>query len=722
MLNHYDFINSFNRNIFYQTKSKINIDPENPSQSQIFATNDTYEITQFINFEVSLIDKFIKENKIKTTKITPILPITREIHLNSLSSLLSSYNKYLNNFDDKFLYKKFLKYLKYNNLIISEADKNLGLVILEKSIYNDLAFEHLNNTIYYQNIDCDPLPTLNHKIILSLDFLVKNFHIKRKLFNFFNNIIVSYNKIGSFRILPKLHKNNFSTRPLVNCKNTILEPFSKLISLLLKHIVVKQPSYIKDSQNLIQLTQNLSFNENSILHSADFESLYTNIPVNKALIIISELYMNNPIEEVTTYAFNSFLKLVLENNYFSFNDRIFLQIKGIAMGTSCAPDIANLYLSFFEIKSSMFFQPPFFKRFIDDLFIINNNELNNLDFSNIYPDLNLNIVSGNKINFLDLSITFNFNNSLFFNLYNKTTNTFSYLKPISNHPNHIFKNIPLNLILRAKRICTHYSDFHYHCNKIFINLLNRGYSAKFIKNTIRNVSKLDRNSLIPYKDKSVNSNKFIFPTITLFDKPFNKYYSSILNYWQNLSKKYYKNIVPSFKISFSVLPNLQLLLVNNFKINLCIKSYFKCNNTNCSICKYANLSLYLENKFNLPIQLMSNSTCTSLNCIYIITCKNCKIQYVGETENIYTRFSNHISSINRFLSTGREPTKVASHFNSIRCNINHFSFQIFLTDCINYRLRLEDDLMIILNTKDPNGLNEKNNRKIESLVKYNKLI
>jgi hypothetical protein len=126
LLNHYDFINSFNRNIFYQTKSKINIDPENPSQSQIFATNDTYEITQFINFEVSLIDKFIKENKIKTTKITPILPITREIHLNSLSSLLSSYNKYLNNFDDKFLYKKFLNYLKYNNLIISEADKNLG--------------------------------------------------------------------------------------------------------------------------------------------------------------------------------------------------------------------------------------------------------------------------------------------------------------------------------------------------------------------------------------------------------------------------------------------------------------------------------------------------------------------------------------------------------------------------------------------------------------------
>jgi hypothetical protein len=119
---------------------------------------------------------------------------------------------------------------------------------------------------------------------------------------------------------------------------------------------------------------------------------------------------------------------------------------------------------------------------------------------------------------------------------------------------------------------------------------------------------------------------------------------------------------------------------------------------------------------------MSNSTCTSLNCIYIITCKNCKIQYVRETENIYTRFSNHISSINRFLSTGREPTKVASHFNSIRCNINHFSFQIFVTDCIKYRLRLEDDLMIILNTKDPNGLNEQNNRKIESLVKYNKLI
>jgi len=107
------------------------------------------------------------------------------------------------------------------------------------------------------------------------------------------------------------------------------------------------------------LTQNRYFNENYILHSADFESLYTNIPVNKALIIISELYMNNPIEEVTTYAFNSFLKLVLENNYFSFNDRIFLQIKGIAMGTSCVPDIANLYLSFLKLKVLCFFNHHF---------------------------------------------------------------------------------------------------------------------------------------------------------------------------------------------------------------------------------------------------------------------------------------------------------------------------------------------------------------------------
>ena len=664
----------------------------------------------------------MKDNSLKTRREFPIQSLTTEFHINSLSNSLKYYNN-LCQYDDKFIYKRFLFYLKNNNLLITEADKNIGLVILDKNVYNQLANDHLANQIIYKKIDDNPTLALNRKVVIMLDILFKNNHMHNKLFKFFDKTNSINNKIGTFRLLPKLHKQNFGIRPIINCKNSLLEPFSKLISILLKHIVVTQKTYIKDSQNLIQKTKNIQFKNNVFIHSAYFENLYTNIPTQKALIIISEFYMNSSIDGISSHCFNVILKLVLENNYFTFDSSFYLQIKGIPMGTSCGPDIANLFLAYFDIKNSLIFQPEFISRFIDDLFIINDKKLCNEDFLTLYPDLTLNITCEKTVNFLDLSISMNFNNSLLFNLFNKPTNTFSYIQPTSNHPDHIFNNIPLSLIKRAKKICSKDYDFHYHCNKIFINLLNRGYNPQYIIHLIRNVSKLERETLIPYKDIRSNFCKNSFPSILMFDKPFSNYFNFFHCLWKDLSIKYYSNYykkTPNFKMSFSVLPNLQLMLVNNFSVNFKIFNYQKCTNSSCSICKFAYCSIYLVNKFNLPIQLMSYSTCTSTDCIYLITCKNCKMQCVGETNNLYNRFNNHISSINCFLKTGREPTKVASHFNS-DCTLKDFSFQIFITNCINYRLRLEDDLQLILETKDPFGLNEFINKKIKSLDNYVKL-
>ena len=69
----------------------------------------------------------------------------------------------------------------------------------------------------------------------------------------------------------------------------------------------------------MKLTKNLKFNHNMFIHSADFESLYTNIPLNEAIIIISDFYMNNSIDGLSSFCFNTFLKLVLENNYLLMN-------------------------------------------------------------------------------------------------------------------------------------------------------------------------------------------------------------------------------------------------------------------------------------------------------------------------------------------------------------------------------------------------------------------
>ena len=73
-----------------------------------------------------------------------------------------------------------------------------------------------------------------------------------------------------------------------------------------------------------------------------------------------------------------------------------------------------------------------------------------------------------------------------------------------------------------------------------------------------------------------------------------------------------------------------------------------CNRTrNCRYCPYINTSGTLTSTTNRNIfQCMQKVTCQSSNSNYIITCKNCCVQYVGQTKNHHlTRFQGHIFDI-----------------------------------------------------------------------------
>ncbi len=58
-------------------------------------------------------------------------------------------------------------------------------------------------------------------------------------------------KLGSFRLLAKLHKPSFSWRPIVNCRNHPTSKISNLMENLLKPLVQLTGTVLKDSQNLI---------------------------------------------------------------------------------------------------------------------------------------------------------------------------------------------------------------------------------------------------------------------------------------------------------------------------------------------------------------------------------------------------------------------------------------------------------------------------------------
>jgi hypothetical protein len=246
----------------------------------------------------------------------------------------------------------------------------------------------------------------------------------------------------------------------------------------------------------------------------DFESLYTNIDKLDACNRITE-YMTSYLNEdyIQPFALYTLLLIIFENNVFAYNNTFYVQINGLAMGCICGPSVASLYVYILEKHWLNINHPILYGRFIDDIFMVTDVKLNEDIFSKNFLNLNLNIVHEKKINFLDLSISFNtIIRKLEFSLYVKPTNTFSYLHTESNHPHFIFKNIPKSLFIRIRRICTNDIDYYFFTRKLILQLLSRGYDYKNLFSIQLCIGNIQRNSLLNYKNKTIsfkNCNSFL---------------------------------------------------------------------------------------------------------------------------------------------------------------------------------------------------------------------
>ena len=224
---------------------------------------------------------------------------------------------------------------------------------------------------------------------------------------------------------------------------------------------------LKDSQQLLQTLDGFKSKQKIHLYSCDFESLYTNIKSKHAVTIISahiELYTNILQKyQMSAIGFKSILSLIFSCNFFNYSDSFFVQLIGLPMGCVCGPSVANLYIYIMEKEWLSIYNDTIYFRFIDDIFIGSVTPLNLNEFRSYFLYLKLNIKYSDIIVFLDLKIYFDIiNGSFIFSLYIKETHCGGFLLTDSNHPISIFKNIPLSLIIRIRRICTRLVDFYFH--------------------------------------------------------------------------------------------------------------------------------------------------------------------------------------------------------------------------------------------------------------------
>ena len=171
-------------------------------------------------------------------------------------------------------------------------------------------------------------------------------------------------------------------------------------------------SYIKDTNHfLARLSKLDKIPEGALLCTVDVVGLYPSIPHGEGLEAIKQALDRRENPEVATDTLVGLASLVLYNNYFEFNDKIYRQKY---IGTKFAPAYANLFMNRLEerLVDTSVEKPLIWMRYIDDIFFIwmhgeaklkefidhLNNSHDTIKFTSEH--------SRDSISFLDVQVTF----------------------------------------------------------------------------------------------------------------------------------------------------------------------------------------------------------------------------------------------------------------------------------------------------------------------------
>lgn len=426
------------------------------------------------------------------------------------------------------------------NIIIKPADKNVGIIILYKHEYKSMCLKILKTPTYEE-----VTATYDSNVLFNdLETILKN----NEKFYYFNphraggsektsSLTESFFqlknqdslRVAPFYGLPKIHKPRApntlpALRPIISALSTPTYYVSKFLHNVLFPLVKKLPGVCTSPRNvLLELSKRIKkkFNKEPVILCADINSLYPSIPIAFGIICVRRVLSAYNFLPTEREFLIELLEWVLRNNYCTFDNKIYHQLNGTAMGTPVAVAYANIVL--FCMEQDIWAERReyhYFRRFIDDVFAIFYNKqeaqwfidkFNELGLDSIYFDEN-SVTIGDEGIFLDLHLSLIREGEFITiktDIFQKLINIYQYITPSSDHGKHIFTNLVLNELKRYRLICSDDDSYEDIKNQFTIRLLARGYDLDLIEAAIAKVPHRDfllASCLAPKKKK--NASKF----------------------------------------------------------------------------------------------------------------------------------------------------------------------------------------------------------------------
>ena len=282
-------------------------------------------------------------------------------------------------------------------IIIKPADKGAGILVMNYLDYIQSCEQHLMSTQpqpssslqtsptslrYYTYSSEKELKETQSKILNTLQSGLDNKWISKDEYTAMDP---SDSGPGKFYQIFKVHKPHPLSlspgRPIISGRGSITENISRFVDFHAKPMVDQLPSYIQDTpdflRNLEKINNQGRLPDNSILVTIDVSALYTNIRKEDGLEALKRALQLRDDKSVPTQFLIDLMKIVLSSNIFEFNNNLYRQEIGTAMGTSSAPTYANILMGEIDEKLknlalSLTVSNPIspYNRFIDDIFTI----------------------------------------------------------------------------------------------------------------------------------------------------------------------------------------------------------------------------------------------------------------------------------------------------------------------------------------------------------------
>ena len=373
-------------------------------------------------------------------------------------------------------------FLAEKNFLVKITDKNLGLAVVTKDWYQTQCRAHLAKTNNYRAHSQDVFILME-----KLRKIWERHYLHGSIVKFLEQ---SSATVPRFHVIPKVHKEPWSSRPIVPSHSWITSRASQVVDYFLQKALKQIYWVLQSTRDFVRKLRTTCETRSLLgctLVTGDVREMYTNIPIHSALAICKEALKQVDLEGNSVDGVYALLEYTLTNNFFQYEGKVFWQHEGIAMGTSCAPAVANLYLAVYEQKildNAIQQGLVFYGRYIDDIFLIFHGDVETTRrfLAQLVPP-HLEIlweISASCLPFLDVEARL-LEGKLKTSVYTKRLNRYMYVPFSSAHPISVKRALVKGERSRFHSICSDPEDLQRIEQHFRVNLYRRGYPPNLLR-------------------------------------------------------------------------------------------------------------------------------------------------------------------------------------------------------------------------------------------------